>query len=96
MLCVSREQKDNLPRKCPEVLSGSLVVKNLPSNERNVGLILSWRAKSLHACMANPPTPRPKIQYRSNIVTNSIKTKKKLKLIKKIKKKCSGSKSKKK
>lgn len=49
VLCVSREQEHNLPWKCPGVLSGSLVVKNLPSNARSVGLIPSRGAKILHA-----------------------------------------------
>ena len=49
VLCVSGEQGHNLPWKCPGVLSGSLVVKNLPSNARSVGLIPSGGAKILHA-----------------------------------------------
>ena len=51
------------------------MVKILPSNTGNVGLIPGWKAKILHASQPK----NQNINNKSNIVTNSIKTIKKTK-----------------
>ena len=54
---------------------GDQVVKNLPSNARSVGLILSQGAKISHALGPKNKTTTTKNPVKQrNIVTNSMKT----------------------
>ena len=55
-------------------LPGGLVVKILPSNARNVGLILGQGTKISHD---SQPKKKEHKQKAENIVTNSVKTHKK-------------------